>query len=894
MRFYAAAIVDSGIPFDVLFGKTAQVKVGGLVASTLDISDADFWAGRFKFGLGGQRDPAAVINQGKITAKTHGAVALLGGDVSNEGKVSAHLGVVALAAGNAITLNLAGDDNLQVVINEPALNASVLNSGNLAADGGRVWMTAGATDALLQTVINNTGHIQARTVGDSQGQIRLWGLGEGTVAQVSGTVDAGADQGDGGTISIQGSNVKILAGTHITTLADTGETGELIVQASQLRLSADGSDEAGSQIDADTLTDTLTRSHVRLYAEEGDIQVDAPVNWSQNQLSLDASHSININATMTASGTASLEMAYGGHGSDPNTILPGSGVNMGLSADGFTGRVEFKDVLDQRQTENLRLMINGEAYTLLTQVGGLGSTSKVDLQGIDGRLDGKYALAADIDAAEAKKFKPIGSDKKPFSGRFEGLGNQIANLSIDRREESHVGLFAASSGSIRNLALTGGSVKGAHNAQVIAGSVVGELMRGGGIVNVHTTTPVHADSDRGASAKAIAGGVAGKILDANLSNAYAHGEVKAHAFSRGSLAYSAAGGAAGQLQDGTLASIHAAGPVTVSAISRRLQPATDERGAPIFDQSKPPVYVEGTATSYAGGAIGVKNLGHVERITATGNATDVSTGNTSVSTHPLIGNDPLATRGKADTLRREEAKLVALSQAAAIADMAIDLPEPVSPAVSPAIVSSIAAMEEIPVLALAGPQSRSVANSISTAPAPAAHAPPPAGPAATATPVAKTVSAVLFTEPVRSAPPKTPVSVRVHMPANVDAMPAKAFDSGAAVGVSASANDMAATVHVAPAPVAAGVGAPAVDSSAPVMDIAAAKEAPGAAAAPLAAAQQSRETAPRVRVESLAPYAAVMATLRDITRAAPAPAAQPTSEEPLYTVIDNGIHLPAR
>jgi filamentous hemagglutinin family protein len=50
----------------ILFGQTANVNVGGLVASTLNISDADFLAGKNSFaGTSG----ASVQNDGRITAK---------------------------------------------------------------------------------------------------------------------------------------------------------------------------------------------------------------------------------------------------------------------------------------------------------------------------------------------------------------------------------------------------------------------------------------------------------------------------------------------------------------------------------------------------------------------------------------------------------------------------------------------------------------------------------------------------------------------------------------------------------------------------------------------------------------------------------------------------------
>ncbi len=53
-------------PNGVLFGQGAQVNVGGLVASTLGISDTDFMAGNYYFtGTGG-----SVVNDGTINAPT--------------------------------------------------------------------------------------------------------------------------------------------------------------------------------------------------------------------------------------------------------------------------------------------------------------------------------------------------------------------------------------------------------------------------------------------------------------------------------------------------------------------------------------------------------------------------------------------------------------------------------------------------------------------------------------------------------------------------------------------------------------------------------------------------------------------------------------------------------
>src|SRR5665647_3908448 len=133
-------------PNGILFGQGASVNVGGLVASTLNITDGDFMAGRYQFsGAGG----GTILNQGSINADG-GYVALLGANVSNDGVISAKLGTVALAAGNAVTLDVAGDGLLNVTVNQGALNALVQNGGLIQADGGQVLLSAQAAGSLLQ------------------------------------------------------------------------------------------------------------------------------------------------------------------------------------------------------------------------------------------------------------------------------------------------------------------------------------------------------------------------------------------------------------------------------------------------------------------------------------------------------------------------------------------------------------------------------------------------------------------------------------------------------------------------------------------------------------------------------------------------------------------------
>ena len=90
-------------PNGVLFGRTAQVNVGGLVASSLNMSNADLMAGNYTFSNSGAA--GSVVNQGALTAANGGYIALLAPEVRNEGVIIATLGIALLAAGDKVTLN---------------------------------------------------------------------------------------------------------------------------------------------------------------------------------------------------------------------------------------------------------------------------------------------------------------------------------------------------------------------------------------------------------------------------------------------------------------------------------------------------------------------------------------------------------------------------------------------------------------------------------------------------------------------------------------------------------------------------------------------------------------------------------------------------------------------
>lgn len=193
-------------PNGVLFGASARVDAGALVASTLQMSDADFLAGRYRFDAG----PTAggVQQLGEIAIREGGFVALIGSTVDNQGSLVAPGGQVALAAGGTVELALSDSGLIGVQVQAGQAQAQVSHSGFIAADGGRVWMTARQAAPMIASAINQTGVVRADTVQDRQGQIWLDGGPQGQVTLGGQVLARGQTAGSqGGTVVATGDTV---------------------------------------------------------------------------------------------------------------------------------------------------------------------------------------------------------------------------------------------------------------------------------------------------------------------------------------------------------------------------------------------------------------------------------------------------------------------------------------------------------------------------------------------------------------------------------------------------------------------------------------------------------------------------------------------------------------
>ncbi|WP_434461833.1 GLUG motif-containing protein [Serratia plymuthica] len=525
-------------PNGVVFGKNAQVNVGGLVASTRDISNDDFLAGKNRF-VG--KSQAEVRNDGTLTAAQAGSVALLGARVSNQGVVQAQMGSIALGAGDDITLNFDGNKLLNLQVDGAAVNALVQNGGLLKAEGGQVLMTAKAASDVLQTVVNNQGTITATTLSNQAGRIVLDG-GNGGVVNVAGTLDASAAAGNGGVVETRGARVAVQPAVQVTTHAANGKTGSWKIAAADVKVADNGT------LNAATLANGLANNNVALTSTQGDVSVSGQVDWqSDNKLSLTSERAgVKINAPLKATGAgAGLELNHKtGYALNNDAAVTLSGAKATFSA-------------------------NGEGYQVVQNLN--------QLRGIENDMNGRYVLGTDI--TDASHINPIGGHTL-FNGVFDGLGNTVKDLTV-KGDGPYVGLFNTSAGRISNLNLDSVTVAGngndafvgglvglnlgeisnvkAKNIQVSGGRELGGLvgLNSGSLANVSVSGKVFGNRDT-----ISIGGLVGTNYGSTASVSNSQADVDVSGSMQDKASYGGVGGLVGKNDGGSIANSSSQGNVT--------------------------------------------------------------------------------------------------------------------------------------------------------------------------------------------------------------------------------------------------------------------------------------------------------------------------------------------
>lgn len=351
-------------PNGVVFGDTANVDVGSLVVSTLNMSDDDFLNGALRFEQSPDHELASVINHGKITVDDNGFLVLTGPMVANEGVVLANVGQVALAGGTKSTISFDPTGLIQVELPADAqtsdgivslkqgdvsdLLSNVVATGGAAAAGQLVERDGRTFLEVASGTVVNTGEVRAEGLGgqdggrivldssantlladgsvlsaagngvdSSGGEVYVLSDGQGLSA-VGSLIDVSAgESGDGG-FAEQSSDFGMVAAT-VDMSAENGETGTFLIDPARIIVSPIMLNPPPGTvvIQESTIENTMTGT-VLLEADDqvifdvlngGDLTLQSGVNLTINLIGTGSGDAVSFNNpfdTITLSGTGAF------------------------------------------------------------------------------------------------------------------------------------------------------------------------------------------------------------------------------------------------------------------------------------------------------------------------------------------------------------------------------------------------------------------------------------------------------------------------------------------------------------------------------------------------------------------------------------------------------------
>jgi len=331
-------------PAGILVGQGAKIDVAGFVASTLNVANQDFLAGRLNFGA--TPNAGSVQNDGQITTPSGGSVYLVAPSVTNNGIIDAPNGEVILAAGQTVQLLDTGTPGVSVAIT--GAQGKVTNLGQIVSEAGQIGIAG--------VLVNNSGTLNASSVVKEGGRIFLRAsqrieideagriLADGTKGgQILAKVEDGGQLSGKllarGSLSAQGDGTKGSGGFIETSAAKVDLNGvsakagggEWLIDPADFTIAPTEGDITGA-----TLSNNLGSGSVTIESSSGavntdgngDIFVNDSVTWnSANSLTLNAVRDINVNYAISNGGSGGVNLYANATGTGGSIVLnPGASI----------------------------------------------------------------------------------------------------------------------------------------------------------------------------------------------------------------------------------------------------------------------------------------------------------------------------------------------------------------------------------------------------------------------------------------------------------------------------------------------------------------------------------------------------------------------------------------
>ena len=456
-------------PAGILVGQGARIDVGSFIASTLNVRNEDFLAGRLSF----QATPGAgkVDNRGLISTPSGGSVYLVAPTVENSGVINAPNGEVILAAGQKVELIDTGTPGVKVEI--VGSEGAATNLGNIASEAGRIGIAG--------VLVKNSGMLNASSVVSEGGRIFLQAsrkieLAGTSVVSADGTkggrIVAKTEEGGqlsgelvaGGAISARG-NGTAGSGGFVETSAKWADInsvrvntggGTWLLDPDNVEINTSVTIGGATLVTPATIQLALTTGAFTVQTSaggtggNGDIFVNSGFSWSNPfTLTLSAIRDINVNQGLVFGGGLTLT-ALGGNVNITNSVVnTGSGGVLSVSG----ANLNVVSATSPATLQGARVTANMSGVINVTSVlGGADFSSSggqtITANGIVLQAGGSGSNRnASIGAFGAQNLT-VGSGGIQITGGGAGGTNNTAGINQNQN----------SAGGTQTIAVTGGSV----------------------------------------------------------------------------------------------------------------------------------------------------------------------------------------------------------------------------------------------------------------------------------------------------------------------------------------------------------------------------------------------------------------------------------------------------